>query len=238
MDKQAFKDEILLQLTGGLLELEIDDTIIDKIINATLREVQRYITSTKLVTIPFSQCIDLSEYKVNTVVAIYRTEPYGTNTSQGGVSGVMDPMYASQWQLISGTGNLYNFQDYVYNYASWNTLAQIRNTTSTDLDFRFDKSSNNLYVNIAMNRPSTITIEYIPRFDDISEVWSDYWIDVILRLATAQSKVIVGRIRSRYKLSNALWVQDGDTMLAEGLQEVADIREKLLASTQLVYPID
>ena len=117
-------------------------------------------------------------------------------------------------------------------------MAQIRNTTSTDLDFRFDKSSNNLYVNIAMNRPSTITIEYIPRFDDISEVWSDYWIDVILRLATAQSKVIVGRIRSRYKLSNALWVQDGDTMLAEGLQEVADIREKLLASTQLVYPID
>jgi hypothetical protein len=147
-------------------------------------------------------------------------------------------MYASQWQLLSGTGNMYNFNDYVYNYSAYNTLQQIRNTTSTDLAFRYDKSSNKLYINIATSNPQSITIEYVPIFKDVSEIKSDYWIDIIVRLATAIAKVTLGRIRSRFTQSNSLWLQDGQQMLDEGNQELSDIREKLQASTQLCYPID
>ena len=83
-------------------------------------------------------------------------------------------------------------------------MLQIRNTTSTDLQFRFDKHTNQLYINVAMDRPQYITIEYVPLYTDVSEVVSDYWIDIIIRMATAQAKVILGRIRSRYSQSNAL----------------------------------
>ena len=103
---------------------------------------------------------------------------------------------------------------------------------------RVDKSSNKLYINIATAKPQKITIEYIPVFEDVSEIKSDYWIDIIIRLATAIAKVTLGRIRSRYTQSNALWTQDGQTMLEEGNAELNDIREKLQASTQLCYPID
>ena len=53
-------------------------------------------------------------------------------------------------------------------------MMQIRNTASTDLAFRFDRHSNRLYININGDEPTNITIEYVPRYDDVSEIVSDY----------------------------------------------------------------
>lgn len=238
MELSAYKEEILFKLTGGVLECELDDKALTQVLNAALREVQRYIDTTVIKTIPYSNCIDLSEYNVSSVSRVYRAKGFMTDDHDDHSNSPADPMYASQWQLLSGTGNMYNFNDYVYNYTAYNTLQQIRNTTSTDLAFRYDKSSNKLYINIATSKPKNITIEYVPRFNDVSEIVSDYWIDIIVRLATAIAKVTLGRIRTRYTQSNALWTQDGQTMLDEGTQELNEIREKLQSSTQLCYPID
>lgn len=245
MDITAYREEIRLKLTGSMLDLELDDLTIDNIIQSGLREIQRYICSTRLITIPFSKCIDLSEIKennknikVSSVVGIYRTEGYISDSTSGYSNQAIDPMQASQWQLISGTGNLYNFQDYVYNYGAYNTLLQIRNTTSTDLAFRYDKASNKLYINISSNPPSKITVEYVPRYDSVDEINSDYWIDVLIQICIAISKITVGRIRSRYKQSNAIWSQDGEQILSEGLTELNSLREKLQKDTQLCYGID
>lgn len=239
-----YRDEIKLKLTGDLLETELDDNTIDRIIKSSLRELQRYISSTNLLTIPYKSCIDLSniedtngeQINVNSVIMVYRTEDLaGGGSSAGSTS---DPMQVAQWQLLSGMGNLNYFQDAVYNYGAWTTLQQIRNTTSTDLSFRFDSATNKLYINVSEGTPSTITIEYVPRFMDVSEVTSDYWIDILLRLSLAQAKIALGRIRTRYVQSNALWSQDGDTILQEGKEELENLRQMLLDNTELTYPID
>lgn len=240
MDRQAFKDEILFKLTGGLLKCELNEKSLDILINSSLRELQRYIDTTRLITIPYKRCIDMTEYKPNSVSRIYRsvgfTDSSGTSMTTSDL--VVDPMYASQWQLLSGTGNLYNFSDYAYNYAAWNTLLQIRNTTSTDLAFKFDRTSNNLYINISSNLPTYITIEFVPRYDDVSDILSDFWIDMLMRLCLAQAKIALGRIRTRYAQSGALWTQDGEKMLEEGTAELNDLHERLVKATQLAYPID
>ena len=93
---------------------------------------------------------------------------------------------------------MYNMQNYLYNYMSYNTLMQIRNTSSTDFSFLYNKEENNLYINVATNPPSKVTIEYVPRYESVEDIKSDYWIDMLMRLAVAQAKVAVGRIRSRY----------------------------------------
>lgn len=245
MDITALRDEIRLKLTGGLLDLELDDVTIDKIIQSTLRELQRYIANTRLITVPFEKCIDLSTVKditgkpikVSSVSRIYRTNGFVVDDNENPNQAV-DPMQASQWQLLSGVGNMYGLQGYVYNYLSWNTLLQMRNTTSTDLAFFYDKSENKLYINIASNNPTNITIEYVPRYDDVSEITSDYWIDVMTRMAIAITKITVGRIRSRYTQSNALWTQDGNIMLEEGNSELNALRQQLEHDTQLMYPLD
>lgn len=240
MDLQAYRDEIKLELTGGILDLELSDSALDLVINSAFREIQRYICSTVIKTIPFSRCIDLSEFNVNAVVRVFRAQGYlnsnGDITNNGYAA--VDPMYATQWQLLSGTSNIANMNNYVLDYASYNTLLQIRNTTSTDLAFRYDPVEKKLYINISTNTPNTVTIEYVPYYNDVSEIVSPYWIDMLMKLAVALAKTTVGRIRSRYTQSNALWTQDGDTMLSEGNAELTAIREHLESNTQLVYPID
>lgn len=236
MDRQAYRDEMRFLLTGGVTKLELDDAALDSALNAAFREVQRYISSTKLITVPFKNCIDFTGCGVNVVTAVYRTQGYTTDVSEGTYP--VDPMLASQWQLISGVGNLYNFQDYVLNYASWNTLLQVRNTTSTDLAFRWDRSSDRLYINISTSAPAFITVEYVPRYNDVSEVVSDYWIDIIIRLAVALAKVVLGRIRGKFTLSNLPYTSDAQTILDEGNQELRELREHLVNNTMLTYPID
>lgn len=239
MNIDAYREQIKLELTGGLLELEIDDAALDKIISTSFREIQRYIDTTKIVTLRYSPCIDVSEYNINVVTNVYRPYAFDGDSKFSYDNGyVVDPMYATQWQMLAGVGNLNYFQDASYNYMSWSTLQQIRNTMSTDLAFKFDRDSNKLYINISTGIPEMITIEYVPVYKDVSDVVSDFWIDVIMKHAIARTKIIVGRIRSRYTQSNALWLQDGDTMLSEGNAELAQIRTDLKASTQLVYPID
>lgn len=102
MNKSAFRDEIKLRLTGGLLELEVDDSVLDKVIDAALREIQRYICMTKIITVPYSKCIDLSSVKdsdgnnlkVSSIVRIYRTSGYLDTSCDE--YGVVDPMYVAQ----------------------------------------------------------------------------------------------------------------------------------------------
>lgn len=105
IDIVAYRELIKVQLTGDLLDLELEDSTIDKIINAALIEVQRYICSTELATIPYSRCIDLNdmkdqfgrEVKISSVSRIYRTTGYTSSGSGNGTnSGMLDPMYVSQ----------------------------------------------------------------------------------------------------------------------------------------------
>lgn len=236
MQMQAYVDEIKLRLTGGVLHLEIDDATIMKIVNSAFREVQRYIDTTVLETIPFSSCIDLNPRKITAVTRIYRTEGFATESSEQ--QSMQDPMLVQQWQLLSGNGNVLSMSDYALNYASWNTSLQIRNTLSTDLAYRYDRRSNRLYINTSSGCPTYITIEYIPRYESVDEIISDYWIDILTRLSVALTKVTLGRIRSRYTQSGALWTQDGEQLLSEGNEELNSIREHLVTNTQLVYPID
>ena len=236
MNMQAYIDEIKLDVTGGILELEIDDSTIKKIINSAMREMQRYICSTKLITIPYSKCIDLSEYKVNAIARVYRAE--SVSTSNDNEHHYPDPVQAGLFQITSGYGNLYNLNDFTYRYGAWNTLQQISNTLSTDLAYFHDDSEKKLYINTALDKSTTVTIEYIPRYDDVEEITSDFWIDVLMRLSKALTKVTLGRIRGRYTQSNALWVSDAATMLQEGQTELSELRMYLQKNTQLLYPKD
>ena len=234
MQMSDYLKEIRLELTGNILELELDDKTLEQIVNKALREVQRYIDSTKLMTIPYAKCIDLTDSKVSSVSRVYRVDGFGLTDYTGGQ---IDPFYAQAFFSFSSGANMYNLSQFTANFGAWNTMLQIRNTISTDLQFHEDKQSHKLYIN-TLDNPAYITIEYVPKFDDVSEVESDYWIDIICRMSIALTKLYVGRVRSRYSQSNALWTQDGETLLAEANDELNKLREKLRVNSQLTYVYD
>lgn len=237
MKLQDYIDYIKLELTGGVLELEIDDNTLAKFVKRALVEIQRYIDVTKMVTVPFAPCIDLNGFNSSAIVAVYRTEGY-TGDSTKETSSNVDPMYAQTWMAFSPSGpSMYNLNSYLLNYMSYNTLLQMRNTTSTDLSFKEDKDAKKLYIN-AIDKPASITIEYVPVYLDCEDITSDYWIDILERLSLALVKVTLGRIRTRFKVSNNPYSDDGDTILQEGQTELENLREVLRTNSNLFLPTD
>ena len=240
MTKNDVVEELKLELTGQVLELELDDSTLDLTINKALRELQRYWDETTLVTIPYASCINYAGTPLeesSSIVRVYRTVGVG-NSEDAGNSVTMDPMYAQQWMVFSNAGTMYNLQDYVMNYAAWSTLSQVRNTISTDLAFREDKHACKLYINNNISSPGSITVEYIPKLRSVEDIKSDYWKDVLVRMSLDFAKIQIGRIRTKFTQSNALWTLDGDKLLEEGNTDLKELREILRANSNMVYPID
>lgn len=231
-------DEIKLELTGGILELEIEDTSIELVIKKVLRELQRYWDETSFVTVPYEPCIDLKKYQLDScsIVKVYRTSGLGSAHDVTN-SVTMDPLYAQQFMIFGNAGTMFNLQDYVMNYAAWTTLNQTRNIISTDMAFREDKHNKKLYINNS-TAPKAVTIEFIPKLTSVEDIQSDYWQDILVKMCVSLTKVTLGRIRTRFSQSNALWAQDGEKLLEEGNTELKELREVLRTNANLVYPID
>lgn len=244
-----YVNEIKLELTGGVLELEITDDVIASLVNKAFREIQRYIDIPKLVTVPFAPCIDLGPwvddkgvqhegFKCSSIVRVYRTVGYNGNNEVTNNQNINDPMYMQQWMIYSNGGSMYNLDNYVMNFAAYNTMLQMRNTISTDMSWKEDKEGKKLYINSAYDVPKMVTIEYIPIYQSVEEVEDDYWTDQIAKLSMALVKITLGRIRSFSTQTNALWTLDGDTLLAEGNAEAQAIRQGLVDNMNFMYPID
>jgi hypothetical protein len=232
-------DEIKLELTGYILDMEITDETLVQVINKALRELERYFDESTMISVPFASCINLDgeffKENVSSIIKVYRTEGSGESTT--GLSVVTDPVYMAQFAIFSNGGTMYNLQDYVMNYASWMTLGKIRNTISTELSFKEDRHNKKLYIN-EYQAPSMITIEYIPKITKVEDIQSDYWIDILIKYCVALAKIILGRIRTRFTQSNALWTQDGDKILEEGNTELKELREILRINSNMVMLID
>jgi hypothetical protein len=231
-------DEIKLELTGHLLDMEIDDETLVSVVKKALRELTRYWDESRLITIPFASCIDLEgkffDEQVSSIVKVYRTEGMGDS---GNLSIINDPVQMAQFAIFSNGGTMYNLNDYVMNYASWMSMYQIKNTMSTDLSFKEDRHNKKLYIN-NYNTPSMITIEYIPKLNSTEDIQSDYWIDILVKYCIALTKIVLGRIRTRFSQTNALWTQDGEKILEEGNTELKELREILRVNSNMVYIID
>ena len=114
MDMASYIDEIKFQLTGGVLDCELTDESFQKIIMMALREIQRYINTTKIVTLPYKECLDLSDFKVSSIYRVYRAQGYLSSNSKGS----MDPMYMAQWQLMSGMGTGLDISNFAARYGA------------------------------------------------------------------------------------------------------------------------
>lgn len=240
MKLEDILDEIKLELTGYVLDMEINDETLVSVVKKSLRELERFWDETTMITVPFASCIDLDgeffKEKVSSIVKVYRTE--GVGDTDGGLSVTNDPIQMAQFAIFSNGGTMYNLNDYVLNYASWMSMYQIKNSMSTDMAFREDRHNKKLYINKAMSTPSFVTIEYIPKLRDVEDIQSDYWIDILIKYCVALTKVVLGRIRTRFAQSNALWTQDGDKILEEGNTELKELRELLRLNSNMTYLID
>lgn len=236
--KQEYIDYIKLMTTGYVLESDLPDETIGMYVDEALRQVQQYIDTTKFITVPFASCIDLTGFNCSSVTHVYRTEGFTGDLTSGITTSEVDPLYAQTWSVFTTGGTMYNLQNYVMNYLSYNTLLQMRNTMSTDLDFKEDKRGRKLYINAAYTSMQLITIEYVPLEYKVEDVTSPYWINTIKKLSLALVKIGLGRIRTRFTQGNSLWPMDGDKILQEGNDEYKEVMQHLTENSMMFIPVD
>lgn len=201
MDLKDYVEKIKFQLTGGVIECEVNDKGLEKIVLMAMEEMNRYYNVTDFIQVKASSCIDLLEHpEIESILAVHRITGTGTGSAGDAVS---DPAYVSQLQMYNSYAGYYS-NDWIYRYLNYATNQQIANTSSTDLDFRYDELGKKLYVNYSLGAPSQLVIEFVPKLRDPSEVVTNFWQDILYKLSLAHAKVILGRIRTRYVQSNAL----------------------------------
>ena len=224
---KSYIDNIILECTGGVVKSELNNEQIEKIVNRAFSELKHYIADTRTITVPYNTVIDTSklDVKISAIQYLMRGQ------SSTSYLPMQDVMFYYQ-NRITGTG--YDIEDYARALMAQQNLASM----STDLDFYYDKQNQKLYVTCNMNKPTTLTIEYIPEYSKVEDITESYWQNQLKKFSVAFAKQIYGRIRSKYTLNSSQYTVDGPTMLAEGNQELASIREELKENNDTLFVID
>ena len=230
MTLAEYTDEILFTLGGTVLEIEIEKDI-PRCVNKAFREVKQYVTTPAYMTLPFGArangiggTVDLKDKNVYSVVNVMRPDSYNSLSMN-----TLD---------VFGLNLTYSAVTNMDAYAQRMLRLQQINTISSDLDFIWD--AHNKQLSVTMNPPFTnmITIQYIPDYKDVEEITEVFWVDIILKLATAYAKQVIGRIRSKYTLNSSQYSLDGETLLAEANAEIQEIQTFLRTNVDLAFPID
>lgn len=190
------------------------------------RELKRYMRTPVEKTVPYSTRIDLEKvgivaYKVLKVMPSRPRTGLTMGTIDSG--NVFQIAAAVNTQSAIGTASRLNIDPIMSEMA----MAQVRNTISTDFQWKHDTLNNIVYCTHRDPRPVSVTIRYTPDFQDVSEIQSQTWIDYLIRMATANMKIALGRARSKYTVEGSNVSLDGDTLLSEGNAELEQIREEL-----------
>lgn len=223
-DINYYIDYVSTMLGADFVDVEIM-TVMEKIVKQSLEELKEYLTLNKLITIPYAQKINLKKYKVKHIIQVYRVQ---SADSIQGTSGVGDAFLLAMGMV----------QGIPYDLSRYTELLQIRklkNAISVDLDWRFDDPY--LYIHQNAMGCSEITIEYTPEVSKVEEITDDFWIGKLKKLVLANAKIILGRVRGKYKLSGSLYENDSATLLQEGNQEKKELLDFLSSNRDLVLPI-
>jgi hypothetical protein len=108
-------------------------------------------------------------------------------------------------------------------------MAQVRNTLTTDFQWRYDIDNQVIYCTHREPVPTQVTITYTPDYQDVSEIQNDTWIDYLLRMSEANMKKALGRSRSKYQIEGSNVSYDGEILLQEANTELEAIRTELEA---------
>lgn len=190
------------------------------------RELKRYMKTPVDKTVPFSTRIDCVANNIDAVkiLNVYASMPRIGLTMSSIDSGNVFQVAAAVnvYSAIGNTASL-NIDPIMTEMA----MAQVRNTISTDFQWKYDPVNKVIYVAHRDPRPATCTVKYVPDFKDVSEINSPTWIDYLIRMSEANMKKALGRTRSKYKISGSNVELDGDVLLQEASTELDKIREEL-----------
>lgn len=204
----------------------VESQQIEQAVQIAFRELKRYIKNPVDKTVPFATRIKLSDVGIDTRNVLY---VYASRPRIGLTMGTIDSgnvfQVAAAVNVYSQVGNTstINIDPIVTEMA----MAQVRNTISTDFQWKYDIDNDVVYCTHRDPRPTHVTIRYVPEYTDVSQIRSHVWEDYLVRLTEAHMKKSLGRARSKYRIEGSNVTLDGEELLSEANAELEQIREEL-----------
>lgn len=201
---------------------------VEKAVLIAFRELKRYMKTPVDKTVPFSTRIDLKAAGIDTAKVLYvqTAKPrIGLTMSSIDSGNVFQVAAAVNTYSAIGQTSSINIDPIMTEMA----MAQVRNTLSTDFQWKHDPHNNVVYCTHRDPRPSHVTIRYVPNYNDVSEIESPTWLDYLIRMSEANMKKSLGRSRSKYTVEGSNVSLDGEILLNEANAELEAIRQELEA---------
>ena len=204
----------------------VENLQVEQAVLIAFRELKRYIKTPVDLTVPFQHRIDLVKLGIKTkkvlnVQAAYpRVGLVMSSIDSGNVFQVAAAV--NTYSAIGQTSSL-NIDPIMTEMA----MAQVRNTLSTDFQWKHDTDNEVIYISHREPVPTQVTITYVPDYQDVSEIKNDTWVDYLVRLSEANMKKALGRSRSKYQVQGSNVTLDGETLLTEANAELEAIRQEL-----------
>lgn len=113
------------------------------------------------------------------------------------------------------------------------------NEISGDKQFLFDYDRQLLFVNFNQQYPSSITIDYIPEFQDAEQLDDSYWQNILQQYALALVKISLSHYRGKYQNVEGMpFTLNYQKLETEGKAEREQIWNDLVESNLLNYRFD
>lgn len=234
MKLQEVIEEIRLKL-GASNEMEstieLNEKDLTSIVQASLRELTTFMDTPKFTTIDYSDVIDVSNLKIASILNILRAE-----APAGVLSGVsIDPFYLSGSVGVSTQGSSQiNTHGIMQTQIQYAVRSMMQNTVQDELSYILDEYEKKLYVSYAGVRPTRVTVVYKPVLNKVEDLPSDYWVNYLVRLATAHAKITMGLIREKYSVASSPYSVNAD-IKADGISELQTVREELKKTRGAVF---
>ena len=199
---------------------------VETAVQIAFKELKRYIRTPVEKTVPYSTRMDLVSLGIKTkkVLSVQAARPRtGLTLSTIDSGNVFQTAAAVNVYSAIGNASAINIDPIMTELA----MAQVRNTMGTDFQWRYDNLNQVIYCAHRDPRPALVTVRYVPDYQDVSELVGETWINYLIRMATANMKIALGRSRSKYRIEGSNVSLDGEILLQEGNEELDKIREEL-----------
>lgn len=216
---------------GGLVDYPegfVEKSVPDCIQAAMTFCVKSAIREKRLAWFNWAKVIDVRDLNIKTTPLIFRAE---TNAVVGGESYDLknttnNDIFSMALLYGGGSGAGVGLNRFSEQFRKISTLQKMANTLGTDIGCRFNKAKGELYP-FSNRPPKRFCIVYTPEFFTIEDVTDTDWQYLIVELATAMAKKVLGKALTSYVEKDALYKDAGEDYVAEGNAEYKEVMERI-----------
>lgn len=222
--RESIKGWIKRKLGYPTIEVELTSDQLEDCIDDALDEIAPWVVQRQLVTLPASECINVSQYGMAYVINVHKAS---TNLNSSQRVDVFNPYSYSV--ITSNRAMVYDRLEQV-----------LYNKTNNDLkdNISFRLVGDRLYLDVGYPPSENVTIEYSPKINDVGTITDRLYQRFVRNFALAYARLILSDIRGKFKVSNSPVELDADAQDSKSSRELDTLRQELKDTVTTHFMLD